>query len=147
MSPTKLLKYVDSTNKQVVKFKEAWSKPFCDIESSYKLLVSDVKTMNENMILLQPHLGKPVALKGNGEQSVWDALATLGRAIADIEANNKMLDELLDQKITELLTWHNSFLQLANQTASIRQLLSTFEPHLAFLENSVRVHTDRFKHV
>jgi len=103
--------------------------------------------MNENMILLQPHLGKPVALKGNGEQSVWNALATLGRAIADIEANNKTLDELLDQKITELLTWHNSFLQLANQTASIRQLLSTFEPHLAFLENSVRVHTDRFKHV
>jgi hypothetical protein len=46
VTPLEFLKYVDTINKRVTKFKDAWSKPFQDIESSYRLLVSDIKLMS-----------------------------------------------------------------------------------------------------
>jgi hypothetical protein len=68
VSPSEFLKYVDLLNKCVMKFKEAWSKPFREIESSYKLLVMGLKEVNKNMILLHSQLSHPVKIKG---QSSW----------------------------------------------------------------------------
>jgi hypothetical protein len=110
-------------------------------------VVSDIETMHDNMSFLQAQLGQPVAVKGEDVVSIWVALDMLGKAISDIESHYELLDELLDRKIKHCINSHRMLQQLANQMSSQEFLLTNLEPRFGAIENSLRLHTDCFKHI
>jgi hypothetical protein len=84
-----------------------------DIETSYKLLVADLKVVNENLGLLHAQLGDPFKIKGQDSRALWDALQTLGSTILDLETNNELLEDAILSKVLYHLENH----QLLQQTA------------------------------
>jgi hypothetical protein len=125
----------------------AWSKPFCDVESSYKLLVADLKIINENILNLHTHVGKPIQIKGMSAGSIWGALNTLAVAQAELEAASESMEDQLIIKITNHLDNHAPLQQTLHGLEHLEQLSSMLDTHLTSLENSLHVHGERFKHI
>jgi hypothetical protein len=57
VNPIELLQYVDTLGKRLKQVKTAWSKLFRDIESSYRLLVADMKVIHDNVSLIHMQVG------------------------------------------------------------------------------------------
>jgi len=70
VAPTEFLTYVEALDGRLSRFKTTISKPFCDIEASYRLLVADLKNFHYNVALLHDFVGAPVSLKGLDFKSV-----------------------------------------------------------------------------
>jgi hypothetical protein len=66
------------------KIKAAWSKPFCDAETGYKLVIADLSTMNDNMKVVHSDLGEPDNSEHQG-QTIWETLDHLQVTYADLE--------------------------------------------------------------
>jgi hypothetical protein len=147
VAPTELMSYVESLNKRLARFKATLSKPFREIETSYRLLVADLKTVHGNVALLQDFVGSPVSLKGLDFKSVWEAVEVLGKAVADLETSNEVLDDIVQQKVTDCLA-HDPFLQNTSLSLStISQQLNQIEQRQMTMEHLLNTHTERFKTV
>jgi hypothetical protein len=75
--PPELLSHLDQVASNLKKIKSAWSKPFCNVEAGYKLVVADLCTMNESVKIMHSHLGDPSALHTHQGQTVWESLEQL----------------------------------------------------------------------
>lgn len=147
VSPTQLLQYIDTINKRVKQIKMAWSKPFRDIESSYKLLVADLQVLNDNITILHTQVGNPIQVKGADPASLWSALDILSKAQSDLEASSEGLEDNLISKFVEHLEHHPSFQQTLEGIERLDHLTAMVDARMTALENSLRIHGERFKHV
>jgi hypothetical protein len=145
--PTDCLTYVESVNSKLSRFKSTLAKPFRDIESSYRLLVADLKTIHCNVAQLHNYVGSPVSLKGLDFNSVWEAVDVLGKAVIDLESNNELLDELIQQKVEECLASESLFQQTTASIVSMTQRLQQIEQNYGAMERMLNVHSDRFRTV
>jgi hypothetical protein len=111
VAPEELLKYVDLIHKRLKEVKRAWTKPFHEVESSYKLLVADLKTINENVSILHSQVGTPAQIKGVEGNSIWGALGTLAVAQSDLEAATEVMEDQFLTKMSDHLDQHAPFQQ------------------------------------
>jgi hypothetical protein len=56
INPVELLLCIDKLIMILMKIKEAWSKPFIDIDSGFCLITEDLKVMDPNIHNLRTHL-------------------------------------------------------------------------------------------
>lgn len=145
--PTEFLTYIESVNSKLSRFKSTLAKPFRDIESSYRLLVADLKTIHCNVAQLHNYVGSPVSLKGLDFNSVWEAVDVLGKAVIDLESNNELLDELVQQKVEVCLASESLFQQTTASIVSMTQRLQQIEQNYGAMEWMLNVHSDRFRTV
>jgi hypothetical protein len=133
--------------KRVKKIKMAWSKPFRDIETSYRLLVSDVQVLNDNVEALHTHVGNPVQVKGTDPTFIWGALNVLASAQSNLEAASEIMEEGLLAKVGTYLESHPSFREKIDGIERLEHLSDLLDSRLSALENSLRIHRERFKHI
>ncbi len=71
----------------------AWSKPFRDIKASYKLLVTDLQVLNNNVWVLHTQVRNLIQVKGVDPASLGGgALDIFSWAQSDLEASSEVMD-------------------------------------------------------
>jgi hypothetical protein len=99
--PSELMDHVDRVASNIKKIKSAWSKPFRDIEAGYKLVVADLRTMNDNFKTMYSHLGDPSTSEQG--QTVWEVLEYLQGAYGDLETATADLEDKMSSSIDDRL--------------------------------------------
>jgi hypothetical protein len=147
VTPTELLVYIESMNRKFHKIRESWSKPFMDIESSYRLLVSDLQTLSDNTNILHSHIGKPTVIKGQPMSTIWEALDKLGQALQEVESANEAIDEAIIVKVSEFLNNNGTYTKTVSGVEDLSDAFSLLNSRVLDMERILTVHTERFKTV
>jgi hypothetical protein len=148
VNPIELLQYVDTLGKRLKQVKTAWSKLFRDIESSYRLLVADMKVIHDNVSLIHMQVGNQGASgKGTEPKTIWDAIDALATTQAELENTTENLEDTLVEKLLMDLEHHPDLQQAVDGISRLDHNLLMFDDHLTSIENLVYKHGERFKHV
>jgi len=88
-----------------------------------------------------------VALKGLDFKTVWDAIDVLGKAVAELEANNEVMEEFVQQKVIECLGHDANMQEIFSSVSNFNRRMDLLEQRYANLELLLNTHTERFKTV
>ena len=91
-----LLRTLKTYDSRFQKIKDAWGKPFLDIEANMLLLLKDIKVM-------QASIGSNQPVQGKSFDSVWNALGGLGQSVKRLESNQTTILDQVDSQITEMV--------------------------------------------
>jgi len=143
--PPELLAHIDHVSPNVKKIKSAWSKPFCDIEASYKLVVANLCTMINNIVTMHSHLGDPPS-QDHGH-TIWKALEHLQEAYNDLESSTTDLEAKLVVSINEYISNLGIPADLVFIVDSMQQTQRQQETRMTQTEDLLHVHFTRFTNI
>jgi len=146
VAPPELLMHIDQVALGLKKVKQAWSKPFRDIEAGYKLVIADLCVMHSNVQNMHTRLGDPLMPTPQGK-TVWEALSALQDAQHDLEHSTSELEERLQLSMHTQLSALGIPQNLAALLADLRTSHQQQDLRLTQIENMLRVHSDRFNHI
>jgi len=144
--PPELLSHVDFIATNLKKIKAAWSKPFRDAETGYKLVVADLRTMNDNMKVMHSYLGEPDNSKHQG-QTIWETLDHLQVAYADLENTTADLEGKMFTAIDDHLADLGIPSDFSTIVDNLHQAQTQLDVRLNQMEDLLRTHSNRFNNI
>lgn len=139
---------IKSLEHRFKKIKEAWTKPFADVEASYLGLVADIKLLDAQTNNIRKMLGEKTDGSANLSDSLWKGLEQLSEALKIMEGSQESMSDTWERTFThEREQMYRGMHQLSVEFKQMKSASDQMENRLRAVELQVDTHNKRFTHI
>jgi hypothetical protein len=122
----------------------AWSKPFLEVESTYLMVVADVRKIQEFAQHLAVRVGAPKLAAETCGVSIWENIDHLRDSLRDLESTNESLDDLVTDKIATVMREDPHIGHVQEDIGTLRAAVMGGDNRLAAVETKVMSFDNQF---